>query len=307
MKRQALLFLPAIIGLLLAGVWQSELWPNPVLYLRIDVGSLFLFVGLTGSLLGGASWALWANSQRHGEYALDQLHQKYSALHHQFIRRLDHEIKNPLMAIRAALANMVEVPLGNGAPALASVHTQVDRLARLSADLRKLVDLETQPIEREEIDMVDLLTELLELAQQRPEAAGYRLELVLSEVPWPLPSMMGDRDLVFIALHNVVDNALKFCDPGDAIEIRAFEDGPSISVEVADTGPGIHPDDLPHVGEELYRGRSSSAEGSGLGLALVRTIVERHGGTLALRSRWEQGTVVTLRFPAVRKESRPLQ
>ena len=75
-----------------------------------------------------------------------------------------------------------------------------------------------------------------------------------------------------------------------------------MAVEVADNGPGIHPEDLPHVGEELFRGRTTqTSEGSGLGLALVQTIVERHAGTMKIRSRLGQGTVVALRFPVARQ------
>ena len=113
--------------------------------------------------------------------------------------------------------------------------------------------------------------------------------------------MAGDRDLIFLALHNLVDNALKFSRPEDTIEIRAFEDGRSVVVQVADTGPGVREQDLPHLGEELYRGAdASSVDGSGLGLALVHAIVARHQGSVAIRSRVEQGTVVTLRFPVSR-------
>ena len=87
-------------------------------------------------------------------------------------------------------------------------------------------------------------------------------------------------------------------EPGDRIEVRTFEDGSSVVVEVADTGPGIPADELPHVWEELFRGNGArGVQGSGLGMALVRAIIERHGGSLALRSRVDQGTVVTARLP----------
>ena len=103
------------------------------------------------------------------------------------------------------------------------------------------------------------------------------------------------------ALHNLVDNACKFSGPQATIELRAFEDGSNVVVEVADTGPGIDPDEIPHLGEELYRGRSARGiEGSGLGLALVQAIVDRHRGTLTIRSRPGQGTVVALRLPVAR-------
>jgi two-component system OmpR family sensor kinase len=112
---------------------------------------------------------------------------------------------------------------------------------------------------------------------------------------------VGDRDLLLLALHNVVDNACKFSRSNDKIEVRAFEDGAFVAVEVADTGPGIREDELSHLGEELYRGSAAqSIEGSGLGLALVKMIVKRHGGTMGIRSREGQGTLVTLRLPAQR-------
>jgi signal transduction histidine kinase len=107
--------------------------------------------------------------------------------------------------------------------------------------------------------------------------------------------------LIFLALHNVMDNACKFCNCNDTIEIRAYEDGRSVAIEVADTGPGVKEDELPHLGEELYRGSTATGvEGSGLGLALVQAIIKRHGGTMTIRSRLGQGTLVTLRLPAMR-------
>jgi two-component system OmpR family sensor kinase len=109
---------------------------------------------------------------------------------------------------------------------------------------------------------------------------------------------MADRDLLYLAVYNLLDNALKFTRPGDTVEVRAFEDGASVVIEVADTGPGIPEDELPHVWEELYRGQGArAAPGSGLGLALVRAIVELHGGQINLRSRAGQGTVFTVRLP----------
>ena len=105
-------------------------------------------------------------------------------------------------------------------------------------------------------------------------------------------------------MHNLLDNALKFSRPGDTLELHAFEDGAEIVIEVADTGPGIPEDEQPHVWEELYRGQSGRGiPGSGLGLALVRAIAERHNGRVSLRSRLGQGTVFTLRLPAGLKQS----
>jgi two-component system OmpR family sensor kinase len=111
----------------------------------------------------------------------------------------------------------------------------------------------------------------------------------------------GDRDLLLLALYNTLDNALKFSRPDAAVEVRALEDGTRVTIDVADTGCGIAGEDLPHVTEELYRGRDAErTEGSGLGLALVERIVTLHGGEMAVRSRQGEGTVVTLCLPLVR-------
>src|SRR5262249_10324538 len=97
---------------------------------------------------------------------------------------------------------------------------------------------------------------------------------------------------------NLLDNAIKFGRAGDRVELRASEDGATVVVEVADTGPGIPETDLPHVWEELYRGQGARAvPGSGLGLALVHAIIQRHGGQVSVRSRAGQGTVFTVRLP----------
>jgi two-component system OmpR family sensor kinase len=108
--------------------------------------------------------------------------------------------------------------------------------------------------------------------------------------------------LLFLLFHNLIDNALKFTQPGNTIELRAFEDGSKVVVEVADTGLGIPEKEVPLVWDELYRGEGARGiPGSGIGLALVRSIAERHNGEVFLRSRVGQGTVFSLRLPAYHK------
>jgi two-component system OmpR family sensor kinase len=222
-----------------------------------------------------------------------------SAERRRFLQRLDHELKNPLTAIRAGLANLSWLPTEKERQdALASVEGQTLRLSRLAADLRKLADLETRSLERSPVQIADLLQEVIETARERPEAGQIHLSLSVPQAPWPLPVIQGDPDLLFLAVHNLVDNALKFTAAGDTVEIRASEDDETILIEVADTGPGIPENEIDHIWDELFRGQSARGiPGSGLGLALVRAIVERHGGRVSLRSRSGQGTLFTLRIP----------
>ena len=290
--------LPLIFGLLLALLFGQTSLPNPVLYLRISLSTAVLLTGLiTTLLLTGALWQHFSQQE--------QLIRQKSALRtasaedrRRFLQRLDHELKNPLMAMRAGLANVSNGHDEATRQALASIEAQTVRLSQLTADLRKIAELETRPLELAPVEMGPLLAEVFELAQDHPGSAGRKLTLTVPQAPWPLPPVPGDRDLLFLAIYNLLENALKYTAVPDAIELRAREDGRFVTVEVADTGPGIAAADQPYIWEELYRGEAArGAPGSGLGLALVQAIVARHGGEVALSSRPGQGTLVILRLP----------
>jgi two-component system OmpR family sensor kinase len=213
-----------------------------------------------------------------------------------FLMRLDHELKNPLTAIRAGLANIEQA--GAAGPALESVSAQASRITRLLGDLRKLADLETREIETVPVDLPGLLQEVGEAVAAIPAAAERDIQWSVPQAPWPLPVIEGDRDLLFIALQNLIANAVKFSAPGDRVEVRSSEDDDWVLLEVADTGIGIPDEEIGEVWQELARGRAArSLPGTGIGLALVRVVVTRHGGRIAIRSRDGQGTVVSIRLP----------
>ncbi len=269
---------------------------DQLIILRIDLGNVIFLLDMAAAI----SWIVVIMAwERKLKFAVEQVKNEAAADKRRFLRRLDHELKNPLTAIRAGLANLAETHLEDGQiQALSSVEAQTLRLSQLSSDLRKLAELETRPLERSAVNIVDMLQEAYSLALDQPNAAYRQMKLSIPQVPWPLPSIQGDRDLLFLAVHNLLDNAIKFTQPGNTIELRSFEDGSSLVVEVADTGQGIPEDELGHIGEELYRGKGARGiPGNGLGLALVNSIVNRHGGKVNLRSREGKGTVVTLRLP----------
>ena len=309
MTRRALAWIlaPLLAGAAAAGALQATT-PGTRLYLLVSPALLAGVAGLLGA--GVAAAATWARRRTAAvtEAALGHAAAQASEDRLRFLLRLDHELKNPLTAIRAGLANIEPAEAAAGtADALASVSAQTDRIARLVGDLRKLAELETQPIEAVPVDLPGLLHEVAEAVGEIPAARERDIRVTVPQAPWPLPLLEGDRDLLFIALQNLVANAVKFTAPGDTVEVRASEDGEAVVVEVADTGTGIPPDEIGQVWQELARGRAArSLPGTGIGLALVRVIVARHAGQAAIRSRDGQGTVVSVRIPvAGRTETAP--
>jgi two-component system OmpR family sensor kinase len=292
-----LVFIPFGLGLIVAALLGSGRVENPIFRVRADLGTLAVLMGLGLSAVVAALLVLQGMKQAHRQ-SLAQAHSQAAEERRRFLQRLDHELKNPLTAVRAGLANLAANASEAQAKALDSIETQTLRLSRLTADLRKLAELETHPLEITLVSLADLLEEVVELAQERQGMNGRHVTLTLPHAPWPLPAISGDWDLLLLAMHNLLDNALQYTKPGDTIEIRAYEDGSTVVLEIADTGPGIPEAEVPHVWEELYRGEGARGiPGSGLGLTLVRAIVERHRGQVGLRSRAGQGTVVSMRLP----------
>jgi len=218
-----------------------------------------------------------------------------------FLRRLDHEIKNPLTGLRAALVNLTEEKTEEERDrAVKNANRAAERLTRLLTDLRKLSDLEERAIERLPVNVPELLDDVVTAVRILPGREKREISVLIPKVPSPFPTITGDRDLLLLAVYNLTENALKFTSMNDSIEVRALEDGRSIVIEVADSGTGIPKDDLSKIFEELYRGSNArGTEGSGLGLALVHRIVTLHQGGVGVRSSQNEprGTVFTVRLP----------
>ena len=295
-----LLLLPAGFGILISVLVSNEIITNPVLYLRGNLAALAFLCGVTISIIAIATAQFWIHIRKKHDKENQEVQRKASEDRRRFLQRLDHELKNPLTAIRAGLTNITNEPLEDFvAEEVAAVQVQVLRISRLVADLRKLAALEITPLETTVVNMSELLTDVVSVVQDQANTEDRELTLILPNAPWPLPDVEGDPDLLLLAVHNLLDNAAKFTSPGDTIEVRAFEDGSDIVIEVADTGPGIPEREIERVWEELYRGEQvRSLSGSGLGLPLVRAIIEKHGGNVELRSRPNQGTVFSVRLPA---------
>lgn len=297
--------LPFGLGALASLYMQFFVRPVPILAFRMDIGMAAFVAGILLMLVLGAYFFGDESRAWFARGEMEDVRRESEESRRQFIRRLDHEIKNPLTGLQAALVNMSETSAdADHRRAGENARHALDRLKRLLADLRKLAELEARPLERLPVDIPALLEEVNEAVQSLPAAQDRRVNLLIARVPWPFPPVTGDRDLLSLVFYNLLENALKFTGHEDSVEVRALEDGRSIVVEVADSGAGIPPNELPKIFEELYRGvNARGTEGSGLGLALTRRIVALHAGTLEVRSRQDdpRGTVFTVRLPVGRK------
>jgi two-component system OmpR family sensor kinase len=258
--------------------------------LHFDLASLILALSLLLAAVTALA-GLWLDRTRQ---EMDQKREladrQQEEERRRFIRRLDHELKNPLTAIQIQLDNL-QAAEQDGGVSVGDLRVQVDRLSGLTRGLRRLADLETRALELEEVDLPEVLAEVIELLQ-----APARIELDIQRTPWPIPQFLADRELLLMAFRNLVDNALRYSQ--GLVEVRARHTSGSLQVEVIDTGRGIPEGEVGLVGEELYRGSNvHDIAGSGLGLSIVRRILERHGGKLEIRSRTGSGTIASVEIP----------
>ena len=215
----------------------------------------------------------------------------------QFTADASHELRTPLAAMQAILGVIRErerTP-AEYAGALEDLQTQTGRLRALTDDLLALArsDAHILPALREQLDLGLLLDDVTETLRPLAEERGLGLTCVAAPDLW----VSGDRDALIRLWLNLLDNALKYTATG-AVTVTAQSHDAAITITVRDTGPGIAAEHLPHLFDRFYRAeRARSAAGAGLGLAIVRAIVDSHGGTIAVQSALGNGTTMTVTLP----------
>ena len=224
-------------------------------------------------------------------------------LRRQFASALAHDIKTPLNVIlgHAELLGgqyeRQEVPTER-LSSLQSIHQNIDRIVQLLTDFLAVSRLETVGLE-----MVARLVQMNVIAdevvaQQMVIAREKNLTMTL-DLDKELKPVLGDYNQLQRALGNLLSNAIKFTPRSGCIKITSRMMGEDVSIEVTDTGPGIPKEDLPGLFSEFKRLNGSvNTEGSGLGLFIVKTIVEAHKGRIAVDSDKSAGTTFTILIPA---------
>jgi heavy metal sensor kinase len=218
----------------------------------------------------------------------------------QFSAALAHELRTPLAVLRG------ETEMALARPALPDqVRTRLesqldefDRLTRLINQILTLARAEGGEIvlARMEVDLVALATTVVDQLETVAEARQVILSCSSSGPVW----VTGDAGWLERLMLVLLDNAIKFTPPGGRVTVHLAHDPGNATLTVRDTGIGIAPDALPHVFERFYRAdlaRSRETEGAGLGLALAKWIVDRHGGTIDAISRPGEGATFTVQLP----------
>lgn len=221
------------------------------------------------------------------------------------IAEIMHEIKTPLMAISAAseLLTRPEFPQEKHGELVGMIKKESNRLSKMTKDFLDFSRLESgrMRLEREIVALPQIVEEVITVSQT--QAAARNIEIVLALAP-DLPTtsgktaVIGDIDRLKQVLLNLVSNATKYNKENGRITISARRQASEVEISVADTGPGIDPDDMKHLFERFYRiPGSESAEGSGLGLSVAQKIVEEHNGRIEVSSIVGEGTTFTICLP----------
>jgi two-component system phosphate regulon sensor histidine kinase PhoR len=214
-----------------------------------------------------------------------------------FVANVSHELRTPLAAIKGyaeTLLSNVDAPAETRTQFLSVIERHANRMSNLVTDLLELARLES---DREVLAMTSIELALIvrRIADEFKPAISARSLNFRTALPPSLPAVKADEGAVEQILHNLLDNAIKYTEPGGTITISAVAKEDEVQVSVADTGVGIARQHLERIFERFYRvdkARSRELGGTGLGLAIVKHLVQLHGGRVWAESEPGQGTIV---------------
>ncbi len=233
----------------------------------------------------------------------DNALRRVDLLRRQMLADVSHELKTPLTAMRGFIETLqipeIAADEERRTRYFATLERETRRLARIVADLLDVARLENgvTDFEMRVFATRRLLDQVVRRNEPVASDAGVTLDV---QVDPEVDQLYGDPHRLEQAVDNLVANALRYTPRGGRVSVAALSAGPWVAITVTDTGPGIAPEHLDHIFDRFYKAdpsRVASGEGSGLGLSIVRAIVERHGGDVQVTS--EPGrTVFTVRLPA---------
>jgi two-component system sensor histidine kinase SenX3 len=224
---------------------------------------------------------------------------RLEAVRRDFVANITHELKTPV----GALGLLAETLAGESDPEVVNrlawrIQGESQRVARIMDDLLDLSRIESEETPtREPVPVHLIVAQAAERVRSSAEQQGIRIRI--GEPPHNL-TVLGDRRQLISALYNLMENAVKYSDPGSTVEVGGRTEGDWLDLRVRDRGIGIPEQDLERIFERFYRvdrGRGRDTGGTGLGLAIVRHVVNNHGGDVLVESHEGEGSTFTLRLP----------
>ncbi|MDY4254449.1 MAG: HAMP domain-containing sensor histidine kinase [Oscillospiraceae bacterium] len=231
-------------------------------------------------------------------YMTDEIY-KTDRLKNDFISTVSHELRTPLTAIKGWTETLLSINAGGNDPTLNEglkvILNEEERLYSLVEDLLDFSRMQSgrMSLRLQKIDILAELDDAVYVLRDRARREG--IDIFYSAPDYPAPAQ-GDPDRIKQVFVNIIDNAIKYTEPGGRIVIVAALTAKDVKISIADTGCGISPEDLPHVKEKFFKA-NKSVKGSGIGLAVCDEIVSMHHGKLEVVSTLGEGTTVIVSFP----------
>jgi signal transduction histidine kinase len=314
----SLVALILFVAMYLAACALHSVLVGPSPDLRILINNLY-FLSLTGIIVltGSRIHRVLRIREYNLRFELDQSKQlledsnqklkELDQIKSRFFANISHELRTPLTLLIAPLENLLQRfrldP--ETQELLATMHSNGMRLLKLINDLLDLVRLESgrMEVKRDPLEVTEFVKGLASAVRQVADDKRLRLETFVDPA---LGAILADRDKLEKIVLNLVFNALKFTPSGGRVELRTEKQGEEFVLIVTDTGMGISPKNLPHVFDRFWQADGSSKrkyQGVGIGLALVKELVEVQGGAVTVESQERWGTTFTVRLPYQNAES----
>ena len=225
-------------------------------------------------------------------------------LEHRLTTDVAHELRTPLMAIQSTVEAMVDGVFAANTERLETVNSEVERLSRLVDALLRLSRLENRntPMKREVVDVGELVSSIIATHEAYVIDSGLTLSFQADENV----RVYGDADMIRQATANLISNAVRYTPEGGHISVRVKQGDIMASIAVQDTGIGLTPEEEKMVFSRFWRadaGRNREYGGLGIGLAVVKEIVDRHGGWVHVEGKPGQGATFTIYIPLYNEEA----
>jgi signal transduction histidine kinase len=243
------------------------------------------------ALLAGAFNAMSEKLRQINEYKAEMMH------------HITHELRMPLQSMHSAyylLTEQLSGPINDQQKKLLeSMRENIDRISGFTNQFLDLAKIEAGMMEfrRERTDIPELVRPVVENAR----LMAARKEITITVQEEKVPAVMGDREKLSQVVGNLLSNAIKYTDRGGSITLALRASQAGVEIAVSDNGVGIDPEDIPRLFTKFYQAKNvgkGSSKGTGVGLALVKGIVDGHRGKVSVTSRVGQGSTFTVEIPA---------